>query len=28
MGYALECWREQNQTDNERAVAAEMERWA
>jgi hypothetical protein len=28
MGYALECWREQNQSDNERAVRAEMERWA
>ena len=28
MAYALECWREQNMTDNERAVRAEMERWA
>ena len=28
MAYALECWREQHTTDNERAVAAEMERWA
>ena len=27
MAYALEVWREQNQTENERAVAAEMERW-
>lgn len=27
LAYSLECWREQNPTDNERAVRAEMERW-
>ena len=28
LAYSLECWREENQTANERAVRAEMERWA
>ena len=28
LSYALECWREANATDNERAARAEMERWA
>jgi hypothetical protein len=28
LAYSLECWREEHQTANERAVRAELERWA